>query len=267
MDMYIVHTHVSEVRMINLLSAVAYMDIIFFVVLGLGIVGGLLGGLARAMKGLFAAVFIILASLMLVGATLAPICHTSGVQKMTASIESKTDGWGEVFTTPVYIDEDGVRYVIVEIDGATKKVPIEDAGGSGIVNKSKAKLAKRLAKRFVTEETQGASLGRIAADMITSIIMSVIAFVGYCVALGIIFFILRRIFRHIHKGDGAAAAIERVLGGLVGGFMAFTFLLLILAILRACDIGSLNRAMSASPAVGYLNLHNPLSAILSRIFG
>ena len=40
--MYIVHTHVSEVRMINLLSAVAYMDIIFFVVLGLGIVGGLL---------------------------------------------------------------------------------------------------------------------------------------------------------------------------------------------------------------------------------
>ena len=53
----------------TMISAVPYADIVFFVILGLGLLAGLIGGLARAFKGLFKTIAVILISLLRVGAT------------------------------------------------------------------------------------------------------------------------------------------------------------------------------------------------------
>lgn len=250
--------------MSTLLSAASAIDIIFFAVLAIGFVAGFLGGLARALKGFFAGVFIVLTAILLVGALMTPLCNSAGARSIQSSIEKKTAGWGVVFTSPIYADDDGY-YLIAEVDGAERVVRLKDAGGDGLADKSKAALAQRLAKRFITPDNDGVSLAGIAARAITSVIVAVLAFIGFCLGLWLIFFILRRIFRRIHRSDsGALGALDRLLGAAIGMFMALVFLLVVLAILRACGVrGSIGTA----PIIGYLFDHNPVRNIFSRVFG
>lgn len=258
--------------MSNLISAVSYADIAFFVLLGLGLLGGVIGGLARAFKGFFKTVAIILISLLIVGATVAPISKTAIVRPMTDKFVSLAAGWGEVFDTPVYVNEEGKYYVYnTDADGTEYKVNLEDAAGSGLVNGTKGKLAVWLAERFVDEKNSGkVTLAGEAAAMLTAIILFVILFVVYCILLGLLVFILRKIFKSIHKSDNTAVrVVDRVLGAVVSAGLVLIFMILVLAILHAMAriIPTVHEYLQSSPVCGFLYENNPLSNIFGRIFG
>lgn len=252
----------------NLISAVPYADIAFFVILGLGLLAGIIGGLARAFKGLFKTIAVILISILIVGATLAPISKLGFIESMTGTFEGKTAGWGVVFSEPVHIADDGSFYVFVEYDGTMNKVKLEDASGSGLVDSAKGKLAVWLAERFITED--GQTLGRASAEMLTSIILSVALFVIYCILLGIICWILRKIFKNMHRSESSAVRIvDRVLGAVVSAGLAFVFILLVLAILHALArvIPTVHEYLQSSVICGFFYQNNPISNVFSSIFG
>lgn len=251
-----------------LISAVSYADIVFFVILALGLLAGVLGGLARCFKGFFKTVAVILISILIVGATLAPISKLGFIESMTAKFESKTANWGVVFSEPVHIAEDGSFYIFVEYDGTMNKVPLEDAGGSGLVDSAKGKLAVWLANRFVTED--GQTLGKASADMLTSLILAVVLFILYCIALGIICFILRKVLKGAHRSESTAVRVaDRVLGAILSTGLAFIFLLLALAILHALAnvAPTMHDYLLNSPVCGFFYEHNPISNVFGRIFG
>ena len=249
--------------MSNLVSAISYADIVFFVILGLGLLGGVIGGLARAFKGFFKTIAVILISILLVGATIAPISKLSVVQPMTNKFESMSSGWGVAFTAPIHIDDDGSFYILVENGN---RVKLEEASGNGLVDGAKGKLAVWLAERFITED--GQTLSEASANMLTSIILSVILFVIYCILLGILCFVLRKIFKGMHKSDNQAIRIvDRVAGAIISTGLALVFILLVLAILHAIHIPAVHDYMVNSPVCGFLYEHNPISNVFGRIFG
>ncbi|MDE7372865.1 MAG: hypothetical protein K2N18_02265 [Clostridia bacterium] len=257
---------------LHLISAVSYADIVFFVILGLGVLGGVIGGLARAFKGFFKTIAVILISILVVGATVAPISKTAIVRPMTNKFESLATGWGEIFNTPVYVTEEGKYYVYdTDVDGTQYKVNLEDAAGSGLVNGTKGKLAVWLAQRFVNEKNSGkATLAGEAAAMLTTIILFVILFIVYCILLGLLVFILQKIFKSIHKSDNPAVRVaDRVLGAIVSASLVLIFMMLVLAILHAMAriIPTVHEYLLNSPVCGFLYEHNPISNIFGRIFG
>ena len=252
----------------NLISAVSYADVAFFVILGLGLLGGIFGGLARALKGFFKSIAVILISLLLVGATLTPLCNTGSISKMTDSFTEKTASWGVVFTEPVYRADDGSFYIYADYDGTKTKVKLENAGGEGLVDKSKAKLATWLAERFITAD--GQTLGAAGAKMLTSIIVSIVAFIIYCILLGLLCWVLRKLFKKLHDSDsGAVRIVDRVLGAIVATGLAMLFALLVLAILHALSrvIPTAHEYLLNSKVCGYFYEHNPIATVFKSIFG
>jgi len=251
-----------------LISAISYADIAFFVILGLGLLGGIIGGLAKALKGFFKSVAVVLISLLLVGVTLAPLCGIGFVKSMTNTFNEKTANWGVVFTEPVYQADDGTYYIFVEYDGDPNKVKLEDAGGSGLVDQSKGKFAEWLAERFITED--GQTIGEACANMLTSIIVSVVAFIVYCILLSLLCWVLRKIFKGLHDSDSTAVrVIDRVLGAVVAAGLALLFMLLVMAILNALSktLPSVHEYLTNSPVCGFFYQHNPIGTIFKSIFG
>jgi len=149
-------------------------------------------------------------------------------------------------------------------------MPLESASGNGLVQESKAKFAQWLAKRFITEENSGKSLGQAAADMITSIIIAAAIFILYCIGLALICRILRRIFREMHSSESPAArAIDRTLGAIVAVALGLLFILLVLAIMRSIGkaVPTVDEFFRLSPVCGYFYENNPIGLIFTRIFG
>lgn len=251
-------------------SAVSYADIAFFVILALCLIIGVIGGMARAFKGFFKSIAVILIALLLVGATLTPLCRTDGISKISDSFADKASGWGAVYTEPIYIADDGSYYIYAEYDGSTQKVKLEDAGGHELVDASKAKLAAWLAERFITKENEGTSLSQAAASMFTSIIVAVVAFIIYCIALAILFFIIRRSLKSAHSSENATVrVIDRTAGALLYAALGILFMLLVLAIFHTVGKAapSLDTYLKQSAVCGYLYEHNPIGVIFARIFG
>lgn len=254
---------------LSIFAAVSYADIVFFVILILGIVGGIIGGVARALKGFFKTVAVLLFSLLLVGATLVPLCN-SVFRPVQKSFVKMASDWGVVFTEPVHVAKDGSYYIYVDYDDTPTKMPLEHAEGSGLVSASKGRLALWLAKRFITKENSGMSLSEAAANMFTSIIVAVIAFIVYCLLLTLICWALRKVFKRLHDSDSSAVrAADRILGALLAAALALLFILLVLGILHT--VGKIAPPMDEylrnSPVCGFLYSHNPIGTIFARIFG
>lgn len=255
---------------ISLLSAVSYADIAFFVLLALGLVGGLIGGVAKALNGFYKTVAIILFSLLLVGATLTPLCNSSLFRPLYNSFVSMSSDWGAAYTEPIHIAQDGSYYIYMEYDGTLQKMPLVGANGDGLVDASKGKLASWLAERFITKANEGQSLGEAAASMFTSIIVAVIAFIVYCILLAIVFWVLRKLFKHLHQSDNSVVrTVDRVLGALIAMTLALLCVLLLLGILHTMGklLPTVDEYLKNSIVCGYLYEHNPIGTVFARIFG
>ena len=252
---------------ISILSATSYADIAFFVLLALGLVGGIIGGVAKALKGFYKSVAVILFSLLLVGATLTPLCNSKMFRPIKNSFTNMSSDWGELFSMKVHIAQDGSYYVY---DDNLQMVPLEDAYGHGLVDKSKGQLAVWLAERFITKKNSGQTLKEAAANMFTSIIVAVISFIVYCILLTLLCFVLRRIFKHLHESDSSVVrTLDRVLGALLAMTLALLFILLVLGILHTMGriMPTIDEYLKNSVVCGYLYEHNPIGLIFARIFG
>ncbi len=247
----------------TLLSAsIGYADIAFFAVLLIGLVLGLLRGVAKSFKGFFLAITIILCSLLLVGATMTKVREIKVWDSLDNKIVASSQSWGEAFCNPLHKNEDGTFYIEIQQDGETQKVPLSDVGGL------KGKLAAFLASKFVTEE--GVTLGEVAGDYITNIVVAVATFIVFCLALSLVAWLIRKIFGKLHDSENKAAkAIDRILGALVSAALSLIFLLVVLAILHIFDakLAVVTDHIKNSAICGYLYDHNPISTVFSKIFG
>ena len=248
----------------SLLSATfSYADIAFIALLALGLVLGLIRGAAKSFKGFLLGVAIILASLLIVGATMSKVRGISVFNSLDEKIVSSSQGWGEAFNSPLYKDEDGNFYIEVQRDGEMQQVPLSDVDGF------KGKIANFLATRFVTDE--GQSLGEVAADYITNLVVAVACFIVYCIALGIITWLIRKlIFDKLHDSENKAVKwIDRILGALISAALTLVFMLVVFAIFHIFDdkLAIVTDYLKNSSICGYLYENNPISTVFSKIFG
>ena len=244
-------------------ASFGYADIAFLAILLLGLILGLIRGVAKSFKGLFLTVAIILSALLLVGLTMPKAREIAVFDQLDATIVEKSAGWGEAFSSPLYKNEDGSFYVEVAGEGGeTEKVPLSNVGGF------KGKIANFLAERFVTDE--GQSLGKVAADYITNIVVAVACFVVFCIALSIVAWLIRKLFEKMHDTENKALkAIDRILGALVSAALTLLFLLVVLAVFHIFDdkLAIVTDYLKESTICGYLYENNPISTVFSKIFG
>ena len=243
-------------------ASLGYADIAFFAVLLIGLVLGLIRGVAKSFKGFFLAVTIVLCSLLLVGATMNKVRAFKVWDSLDNKIVASSQGWGEAFCNPLHKNEDGTFYIEVQQEGEIQKVPLSSVGGI------KGNLAAFLASKFVTEE--GVTLGEVAGDYITNIVVAVATFIVFCLALSLVAWVIRKIFGKMHDSENKAIkAIDRILGALVSAALALIFLLVVLAVLHIFDakLAMITDHIKNSAICGYLYDHNPISTVFSKIFG
>ncbi len=237
----------------------AYIDIAFFVIIALWMLLGLWRGIAKSTKGLFWAVTVVLCALLILGATFDLVRPTSVFDTIENSITQSASGWGEAFTTPIYLDNSGEEpFYYVN----TPDTPLEDFGGiQGI-------FAKFLAERFIDESNSGSSLAGVAANMLTSLIAALILFVGYSIGLGLVGLILRKATKGMHKSENKVVnVLDRLGGALIGAALSLVFILVVLAILKSINIESVNAFINSSTICKYFFDSNPISTVFAKIFG
>ena len=104
----------------------------------------------------------------------------------------------------------------------------------------------------------------------SDIIVAVVMFVVYCLALGLVCWLLRKIFAKMHTSDSKAlVAVDRTFGAVISVAFAFVFILLALAILNALKdkIPAVDEALSSSTVCGYFYANNPVAKLFTKIFG
>ncbi len=233
-----------------------YIDIAFFVIIALWMLLGLWRGIAKTTKGLFWAVAVVLCALLILGMTFDLVRTTSVFDTIETQISQSAEGWGEAFTSPIYLDEEGNYYI------NSPDTPLESSGGiQGI-------FAKFLATRFINSQNSGSSLVGIAATMLTSLIAALILFVGYSIGLGLVGFILRKATKGMHKSENKVVnALDRVFGALIGAALALVFLLVVLAILKSINVEEVTAYINESTVCKYFFDSNPVSKVFAEIFG
>lgn len=257
-----------------LLSAdIPYADIAFFVVVALGLILGVIRGFSKSFKGVFLSIAIMLSALLLITPTFDSVRNLDMFKNMESSITEKIESGDKIYSQKIFISTDsetGEKKYYVEVSGeeGTSKVELENSMGNGLTSSLKGKFALWLAKTFITED--GQSVGGVAGTFVSDIIVAVIMFVVYCVALGLICWLLRKIFAKMHTSEsGALKAIDRIFGAIVSTAFALVFILVVLAILNALKdkLPTVDEALSSSTVCGYFYQNNPVAKLFTEIFG
>lgn len=257
-----------------LLSAdIPYADIAFFVVVALGLILGVIRGFSKSFKGVFLSIAIMLSALLLITPTFDSVRNLDMFKNMESSITEKIESGDKIFSQKIFISTDSETgekkyYVEVSSEEGTSKVELENSMGDGLTSSLKGKFALWLAKTFITED--GQSVGGVAGTFVSDIIVAVIMFVVYCVAMGLICWLLRKIFAKMHTSEsGALKAIDRIFGAIVSTAFALVFILVVLAILNALKdkLPTVDEALSSSTVCGYFYQNNPVAKLFTEIFG
>lgn len=259
---------------VNLLSAdIPYADIAFFVIVALGLILGIIRGFSKSFKGFFLTIAIMLAALLLISPTFAKVRNLEVFVNMDNSISAKFESKNAIFAQPIYVrvnPETGEKsyWVSVTTEEGTTEQPLESSMGSDFTSSIKGKFAVWLAKTFITDD--GQTIGGVAGTFVSDIIVAVIMFVVYCLALWLICWLLRKIFAKMHTSESKAlVAIDRTFGGIISTAFAFVFILLVLAILNELKdkIPTVDQALSSSTVCGYFYVNNPVAKLFTKIFG
>lgn len=259
----------------QVLSAdIPYADIAFFVILALGLLLGILRGFSKSFKGFFLTIGIMLAALLILSPTFAKVRDISVFQKMETSITSSIESKSDMLREPIYVEtnaESGKRTFFVDVttDGVTTRTELKtviDQGGAS--SKLKGEITLWLAEKFIYED--GQTIGAVAGSFVSDLLVAIIAYVVYCLVLGLICWLLRKIFAKMHDSDSTLLkALDRTCGAIVSTAFAAVFILLVLAILYALrdKIQVVDSALRESKVCGYFYLNNPVAKLLTEIFG
>jgi len=253
-----------------LAASFSYADIAFLVLILLGGIIGLAFGFHSTFKGVLLIVPTILCSLLLLGVSFTAIRNMDVSMNLENKMLEKTSSWDEAFNEPIYIADDGSFYVLKQVDGETKKIALENSLGDGVADSIKGKFVLKLANWFIKED--GETLSGLAAEEITSIIVTIVSFIVFCIGFGIIAALLRSLFKKFDDSSSSTLRwTDKILGCITQLCLTFIFALTIIAILHsvAPKLGSTNLAdyLNNSTICGYFYNNNPISNILSKIFG
>ncbi len=255
----------------NILSATAlpYADIVFFALIGLALILGLIRGLAKSFKGFFLSVTIVLVALLIIAPTF-PMVRGIGVFNDLNNTITEKISTNEVMSTPIYLEEltndDGSTYISYyvkqNIEGTEVNVPLQEALGGGIIGK----LCGWLCKSFISQD--GQTIGGVAGAFITDIVVSVIMFILYCIILSLVCWIIRKIVGRMHSSESQAVrVIDRILGAIISIGLMFIFILVLLAIFAKVNVPQLQEHLLNSKVLSALYLNNPITTLWTRIFG
>lgn len=241
-----------------LLSAdLVYLDIAFFVIVALFLLVGIFRGIAKSFKGFFLAVTIILCAILLIGVTFEPVSKIAVFDSIDTKIEEKLSTSDAVFSEPIYYNEAEGYFYIYSPD-----VKLSEYNGL------KGRFANWLCERFMKPDMYGTSIASIGSGMITSVIIFAIAFIVYCIALGIICAIIRKITGGMHTSESSVAKLfDRLIGAIISAALGFVFLLVVLAILKSINIGVVTDFINGSTVCKYFFDNNPISQVFAKIFG
>ena len=259
--------------MVNVLSAdMPYADIAFFVIVALGLILGIIRGFSKSFKGLFLTVAIMLASLLLLTPTFASARQLDVCMKMESSITTKIEDSNELCSKKinVHVDESGNKsyWVVVTNESGSSEQLLENSMGDGITSTLKGKFALWLAKTFIQES--GQTIGQVAGVFVSDVIVAIVLFVIYCIALGIICWLLRKIFAKMHASDSKVlVGIDRTCGAIISTAFALVFILVVLAILNSLKgkIPAVDSALESSTVCKYFYENNPIAKLFTEIFG
>ncbi len=91
--------------------------------------------------------------------------------------------------------------------------------------------------------------GAIGSVNLTNILSAVIAFVALVIVIRLLVWVVGHIASALVSRGGAISVIDRVLGAMAGGGIAFALVFLILSIISWIDIGTVNEFISESTVV------------------
>ena len=223
--------------MVNVLSAdMPYADIAFFVIVALGLILGIIRGFSKSFKGLFLTVAIMLSSLLLLTPTFASARQLDVFANMESSITTKIEDSNDLCSKKinVHVDESGNKsyWVVVTNESGSSEQLLENSMGDGLMSSLKGKFALWLAKTFIQES--GQTIGQVAGVFLSDVIVAIVLFVVYCIALGIICWPLRTLFAKMHTSDSKVlVGIDRTCGAIISTAFALVFIMVVLAILNS----------------------------------
>lgn len=259
--------------MVNVLSAdMPYADIAFFVIVALGLILGIIRGFSKSFKGLFLTVAIMLSSLLLLTPTFASARQLDVFVNMESSITTKIEDSNDLCSKKinVHVDESGNKsyWVVVTNESGSSEQLLENSMGDGITSSLKGKFALWLAKTFIQES--GQTIGQVAGVFLSDVIVAIVLFVVYCIALGIICWLLRKIFAKMHTSDSKVlVGIDRTCGAIISTAFALVFIMVVLAILNSLKgkIPAVDSALESSTVCKYFYENNPIAKLFTEIFG
>lgn len=148
-----------------------------------------------------------LAALLILSPTFAKVREISVFQKMETSITQGIEKKSELLSQPIYVvtDEEGNRTFFVDVtqDGVTERVNLETViANSDMSGALKGKIMLWLAQKFIYKD--GQSIGAVAGVFISDIVVAIVAYIAYCLALGLICWLLRKILQNARLGQQTA---------------------------------------------------------------
>lgn len=234
------------------------VDVAIVAVLVLFLVGGIVKGLSRSTKGFFVFIFVVLASLFCMSLTHETMMESAVGEKIEAALTKSSEGWGVAFNSPVIISEDGSMTVMVDGD---------DVDFGDIKEGTKRNIAKWLAKQFV--ENSGETVAQAIVYNLTSLIVSVILFFIFVIALCIALALIKLITRSFRdSGSTALHAVDRILGAVFCLFIGVIFIAVVFAVFSALEtkVPSIAEYVRSSTLGKFIYEHNPIGEVLQKIF-
>ncbi len=217
---------------------------------------GAVRGFSKSLKGFFMTVTVVLLSLLLMGLLHEPILNSSLGTSLMDSLAFKSLGWGNEFNEIIHLEGD-VKFILV--DGARQN--LKDLGIKGL-------LADSIASLLITEYGVQ-SLAGLCCRNLTSLIISVCTFAVSCIALSLIFAILRGVTQSMEDSKVKGIRVtNRVLGGVVGLVLGAVAILTVFAVFQATadKIPQVIEYINDSVICKFFYDLNPIGKALAAIF-
>ena len=165
-------------------------------------------------------------------------------------------------------EEPGYLLIVVTNESGSSEQLLENSMGDGLMSSLKGKFALWLAKTFIQES--GQTIGQVAGVFLSDVIVAIVLFVVYCIALGIICWLLRTLFAKMHTSDSKVlVGIDRTCGAIISTAFALVFIMVVLAILNSLKgkIPTVDSAIESSTVCKYFYENNPIAKLFAEIFG
>ena len=237
-------------------ASFGYVDIALIAFVVLCLLLGLARGFAKSLNGILLSVTIVLISMFLLGLTLEPAKEFSLSQKLNNALIEESAEWGDSFNEPIYETDDGLKLLHDE-----KYIKISSVDGT------KGKIANWLAEKYIDED--GQTVAGVIVDNISSLIISIVLFLLYCIAFGVVFAFVRKASHSLSDSDSSAIlVVDRILGSVVGCTLACVTVLFIFGIFASLQdkMPSAIEYIKGNIVSGYVYENNPVKVVFESIF-